>query len=87
MPFILYFRIFPLKGPYRTPTCSLSFGDYFLLSLLAKNIEGFLFNDLLEDLSTRRHHKGKLTDEEDGNLRPNVVYAPMTTFTTKASID
>lgn len=64
--------------------CSLPFGDYFLLSLLAKNIDGFLFNDLLEDLSTRRHHRGKATDEEDGNLRPNVIYAPMTT---KASID
>ena len=85
--FILRLRPNAMTSATEKTLCSLSFGDYFLLSLLAKNIEGFLFNDLLEDLSTRRHHKGKLTDEEDGNLRPNVVYAPMTTFTTKASID
>ena len=29
------------------------FGDYFLLMLLSKNLEGFLFNGLVDDLASR----------------------------------
>ena len=31
----------------------IGFGDYFLLTLLAKNLEGFLFNNVIEDLALR----------------------------------
>ncbi len=52
----------PGRGPTETVIRRIPYGDYFLLYMLGKNLDGFLFNDLISDLAQR------FTESTDGAL-------------------
>lgn len=43
----------PARGPSETVIRRIPYGDYFLLHMLGKNLDGFLFNDVVGDLALR----------------------------------
>lgn len=71
-------QMVPNRSSAEAVVWRIPYGGFFMLSLLSKNIECFLFNDVLDELSHRLRHDAKSPDQEDGSLRPNVVYSPMT---------
>jgi hypothetical protein len=66
----------PSAASAETVIRRLPFGDYFLVHMLGKNLEGFLFNGLIDDLALRFNTGNSSGKPNSGGLESAPILSP-----------